>query len=139
MCPSPGNKHTANMLAVRLDKHGLNIHRWQPYRVECPGSLPTSEVKRRRARLVLGWETDREDLRVLPAYFHVLPRLSLFFCAWLRVRRILGANVLYILFCMFVCCCFGCCCGCVLKYNGSWPDAFLTTVWMNCSYQTGSL
>ena len=28
--------------------------RWRPYRVECTGSLPTSEVKRRRARLVLG-------------------------------------------------------------------------------------
>ena len=27
----------------------------RPYRVECAGSLPTSEVKRRRARLVLGW------------------------------------------------------------------------------------
>ena len=41
--------------------------RWRPYRVECTGSLPTSEVKRRRARLVLGWGTAREDLRVLPA------------------------------------------------------------------------
>ena len=43
-------------------------HRWRPYRVECTGSLPTSEVKRRRARLVLGWGTAREDLRVLPAF-----------------------------------------------------------------------
>ena len=42
-------------------------YRWRPYRVECTGSLPTSEVKRRRARLVLGWGTAREDLRVLPA------------------------------------------------------------------------
>ncbi len=42
--------------------------RWRPYRVECTGSLPTSEVKRRRARLVLGWGTAREDLRVLPAF-----------------------------------------------------------------------
>ena len=41
--------------------------RWRPYRVECTGSLLTSEVKRRRARLVLGWGTAREDLRVLPA------------------------------------------------------------------------
>ena len=46
--------------------------RWRPYRVECTGSLPTSEVKRRRARLVLGWETAREDLRVLPALFPLL-------------------------------------------------------------------
>ena len=44
-------------------------HRWRPYRVECTGSLPTSEDKRRRARLVLGWGTAREDLRVLPAFF----------------------------------------------------------------------
>jgi hypothetical protein len=43
--------------------------RWRPYRVECTGSLPTSEVKRRRARLVLGWGTAREDLRVLPAFY----------------------------------------------------------------------
>ena len=32
---------------------------------ECTGSLPNSEVKRRRARLVLGWGTAREGLRVL--------------------------------------------------------------------------
>ena len=46
----------------------LNVLRRRPYRVECTGSLPTSEVKRRRARLVLGWGTAREDLRVLPAF-----------------------------------------------------------------------
>ena len=45
------------------------VLRWRPYRAECTGSLPTSEVKRRRARLVLGWGTAREDLRVLPALF----------------------------------------------------------------------
>ena len=44
--------------------------RWRPYRVECTGSLLTSEVKRRRARLVLGWGTAREDLRVLSAFLH---------------------------------------------------------------------
>ena len=46
----------------------VQYNRWRPYRVECTGSLPTSEVKRRRARLVLGWGTAREDLRVLPAF-----------------------------------------------------------------------
>ena len=46
--------------------------RWRPYRVERTGSLPTSEVKRRRARLVLGWGTAREDLRVLPALCGVM-------------------------------------------------------------------
>jgi hypothetical protein len=43
-------------------------HRRRPYRVECTGSLLTSEVKRRRARLVLGWGTAREDRRVLSAF-----------------------------------------------------------------------
>ena len=41
--------------------------RRRPYRVECTGSLLTSEVKRHRARLVLGWGTAWEDLRVLSA------------------------------------------------------------------------
>ena len=40
-------------------------------RVEYTGSLLTSEVKRRRARLVLGWGTAREDLRVLSAFYLV--------------------------------------------------------------------
>ena len=43
--------------------------RWRPYRVECTGSLPNSEVKRRRARLVLGWGTAREDLGMLSAFW----------------------------------------------------------------------
>jgi hypothetical protein len=47
--------------------------RQRPYRVECTGSLPNSEVKRRRARLVLGWGTAREDLRVLLAFCVVQP------------------------------------------------------------------
>ena len=29
--------------------------RRRPYHVECTGSLPTSEIKRRRARLIPGW------------------------------------------------------------------------------------
>ena len=45
-----------------------NACRRRPYRVECTGSLPTSEVKRRRARLVLGWGTAWEHLRVLSAF-----------------------------------------------------------------------
>ena len=40
---------------------------WRPYHVECTGYLLTSEVKRHRARLVLGWGTAGEDLRVLLA------------------------------------------------------------------------
>ena len=55
------------------------VLRWRPYRVECTGSLPTSEVKRRRARLVLGWGTAWEDLRVLPAFtaYFLYARLEL--------------------------------------------------------------
>ena len=52
---------------VQVNLNGKQ-RRLRPYRVECTGSLPTSEVKRRRARLVLGWGTAREDLRVLPAF-----------------------------------------------------------------------
>ena len=50
--------------------------RWRPYRVECTGSLLTSEVKRRRARLVLGWGTAWEDLRVLPAFANPREKLA---------------------------------------------------------------
>ena len=51
-------------------QHG---HRRRPYRVEYTGSLSTSEVKRRRARLVLGWGTAWELLRVLSAFAFVCP------------------------------------------------------------------
>ena len=43
--------------------------RRRPYRDEYTGSLPNSEVNRRRARSVLGWGTAWEDLRVLLALF----------------------------------------------------------------------
>ena len=44
----------------------------RPYRVECTGSLSTSEFKQHRARLVLGWGTAWEDLRVLSAFSSLL-------------------------------------------------------------------
>jgi hypothetical protein len=44
------------------------VFRRRPYRVEYTGSLPTSEVKRHRARLVLGWGTAWEHPRVLSAF-----------------------------------------------------------------------
>ena len=46
-----------------------NRIRRRPYRVECTGSLLTSAVKRRRARLAQGWGTAREELRVLSAIY----------------------------------------------------------------------
>ena len=87
-------------------RRALNVCRWRPYRAECTGSLPTSEVKRRRARLVLGWGTAQEDPRVLPAYLH-LPLLCLCVCV---VNPC--ADDLCMLFCLFSKCCFGICCGC---------------------------
>ena len=39
----------------------------RPYRDELTGALSTSEGKRHRARLVLGWGTAREVFRVLSA------------------------------------------------------------------------
>ena len=76
--------------------HRRAVHRWRPYRVECTGSLPTSEVKRRRARLVLGWGTAREDLRVLPAFFNfrvcwliVCLPLCILFALWFFYGRFL--------------------------------------------------
>ena len=44
---------------------------WRPYRVDRTGSLLTSEVKRHRARLVLGWGTAWEHPGVLPAFTSV--------------------------------------------------------------------
>ena len=40
----------------------------RPYCDENTGSLPNSEVKHRKARIVLGWVTAREVLRVLLAF-----------------------------------------------------------------------
>ena len=47
------------------------VFRQRPYRVEYTGSLPNSAVKRRRARLVLGWGTAWESLGVLLAFFWI--------------------------------------------------------------------
>ena len=46
----------------------LAFFRRRLHHVECTGSLSTSEVKQHRARLVLGWGTAWEDLRVLSAF-----------------------------------------------------------------------
>ena len=40
--------------------------------MECTGSLPNSEVKPRKARIVLGWVTAREVLRVLLTFLIVM-------------------------------------------------------------------
>ncbi len=46
-------------------------HCQRPYCVENTGSLPNSEVKHRKARIVLGWVTAREVLRVLLAFLSI--------------------------------------------------------------------
>ena len=44
------------------------IHRWRPYHAE---SRPITEVKQRRARLVLGWETEtNSDLFITLLVLH---------------------------------------------------------------------
>ena len=74
----------SNLMFKHLRK---NAFRWRPYRVECTGSLLTSEVKQRRARSVLGWGTAWEDLRVLSAFFLSLSRHPTSWFTWPRNRR----------------------------------------------------
>ena len=50
--------------------------RWRPYRAEYTGSLPNSEVNRRRARSVLNWGTVREHPWVPLAFFRFIFRSS---------------------------------------------------------------
>ena len=63
-----GNLGTQRCVLLFVCYLSSDACRRRPYRVECTGSLPTSEVKRRRARLVLGWGTAWEHLRVLSAF-----------------------------------------------------------------------
>ena len=58
----------------------------RPYCVEYTRSHPNSEVKRRKARSVLGWGTAREALRVLLAFFL---RFSMPFIFWSEMFQIL--------------------------------------------------
>ena len=78
----------------RLEQVELVCCRRRPYRVECTGSLLTSEVKQRRARSVLGWGTAWEDLRVLSAFHpafncevHMVPLPD-----YSRIRRRIGSS-----------------------------------------------
>ena len=58
-------------MVLSFQRYTLQRCRRRPYRVECTGSLSTSEVKQHRARLVLGWGTAWEDLRVLSAFLAI--------------------------------------------------------------------
>ena len=85
-------------LAYATQLGALLYCRRRPYRVECTGSLPTSEVKRRRARLVLGWGTAREVLRVLTAFasrrpvFQLPPRMTTIMLPTFRANALLLAR-----------------------------------------------
>ena len=64
----PGRKVATENMLPHCKQHCEHCICWRPYRVECAGSLLTSEVKRHRARLVLGGAAAWKDLRVLLAF-----------------------------------------------------------------------
>ena len=67
----PGSNDSSATAELLLRSHNRNdclLLSHRPTSVECGGSLSTSEVKRHRAQLVLGWGTAWEDLRVLSAF-----------------------------------------------------------------------
>ena len=59
------------------------VCRQQPYHVESTGSRPITEVKQRRARLVLGWVTAWEHRVLLATFFFFFLKLSLSFVYFL--------------------------------------------------------
>ena len=67
VCPRATRGKRPRYLPIGYQNYEIVCRR--PYRVECTGSLSTSEVKQHRARLVLGWGTAWEDLRVLSAFY----------------------------------------------------------------------
>ena len=56
-----------------------NVCRQRPYHVESTGSRPITEVKQRRARLVLEWVTAWEPRVLLASTFFFLSFLPFFF------------------------------------------------------------
>ena len=69
--PCPPNFYQARQKHMQISSGNITF-RWRPYRVECTGSLLTSEVKWPRAWSVLGWGTAWEHPRVLPAFLFLL-------------------------------------------------------------------
>ena len=71
-----------SLVSACLRRFGVGC-RQRPYFVEYTRSHPNSEVKRRKARSVLGWGTAREALRVLLAFLFLLA-----ICFYRRWRNI---------------------------------------------------
>lgn len=68
-------------LRIRVDLVGINC-RQRPHHAEKTGSRPITEVKQRRARLVLGWVTAWEHRVSLPPNsFAICHYLSYLWCA----------------------------------------------------------
>ena len=79
----------------------LAVCRQRPYHVESTGSRPITEVKQRRARLVLGWVTAWEHRVLLASMFW--PFFLFFFC--LRCFAV-GTNSMTMWFFQFFVCLF---------------------------------
>ena len=62
-------RRSQNLISSERQPMDYESCRQRPYFVEYTRSHPNSEVKRRKARSVLGWGTAREALRVLLAFF----------------------------------------------------------------------
>ena len=75
-----------NLISSESQSKGWKRCCQRPYFVEYTRSHPNSEVKRRKARSVLGWGTAREALRVLLAFFL---RFSMPFIFWSEMFQIL--------------------------------------------------
>ena len=59
------------MFSLKLYKRlFFTVCRQRPYHVETTGSRPITEVKQRRARLVLGWVTAWEHRVLLATFFY---------------------------------------------------------------------
>ena len=68
----------------------LAVCRQRPYHVESTGSRPITEVKQRRARLVLGWVTAWEHQVLLATFFFFF-----FFLLFLSPPNPLAASVIF--------------------------------------------
>ena len=67
--------------------NGQFFIRQRPYHVESTGSRPITEVKQRRARLVLGWVTAWEPRVLLASHFAPFPKLYSALLQWICLSK----------------------------------------------------